>query len=271
MVGTARTFWEVKTTEGNEKRCMSMPVRERPLSLSPSVRPSLREGFEKCARSSEDILQSVLSAYFENVDEEMLLKNNDGRTIMLQDLKKKWSIEDVLGLCDQLGAKDVDYVFLPLGVWETKKKKDCEATKPKRNDARNKSFCFMHFSDVAACEAFVDRLSRYEPPNEAPSDDGPPKQMRVSLASTQGIVTNLLRLMDIHNRRWHPRAGALALRLGDSLVPISVADLRTFLRDLLKDSPKEAPACLQKHCTLSFFFGPSTFLPSGSQMSSAAA
>ena len=45
------------------------------------------------------------------------------------------------------------------------------------------------------------------------------KQMNASLAASQGVLPNLLRLMDLHNRKWHPRAGALALRLGDSLVP----------------------------------------------------
>ena len=63
QMGTTRTFWEVKATESNgtEKRCLSMPVRERPESTPPSLRPSLRAGFESCARSNEDILQDVFS------------------------------------------------------------------------------------------------------------------------------------------------------------------------------------------------------------------
>jgi hypothetical protein len=68
--------------------------------------------------------------------------------------------------------------------------------------------------------------------------------------------------MDIHSKRWHPRAGALALRIGDSLVPVDVPGLRTFLLDVLKENPKEAPGCLQKHCTFSMFCSPTPLRPS---------
>jgi hypothetical protein len=256
-LGTARTFWEVKTTglTSNEKRCFSMPVRERPPSVGPSsmlpssvrgdpsYRLSLRDGFEKCVRPDEDILQGVFSLYFDGVDEDCLENQNVGRTLMVHDLRNKFSIEDVLGIFDELGAEHVDYVFLPLSVWETKKSKIREPRK-----TRNKAYCFVHFSDVAASEAFVDRLNRYELPKEARSDgaDIREKQMNASLAASQGVVPNLLRLMDIHNRKWHPRAGALALRLGDTLVPVNVPALRKLLLDVLKDDPKKAPGCLRK-------------------------
>lgn len=232
-----------------------MPVRERPPSLCPSLRPSLRKGFEHCERSEQDILQNVFDAYFDNVDEDMLRKNNAGRTLMVQDLMNKWSFEHILGIFDDLGAEHVEYVFLPLSAWETKKKSLRESSKSK-NNARNKSYCFLHFSDVAACEAFADRVMRYELPDEERSDgaDIRVKKMRTSLSATQGVVPNLLRLMDIHNRRWHPRAGALALRLGDSFAPVNIAALRKFLQGILKEDPMTAPGCLQKHCTLSIFF-----------------
>merc|ERR1712118_607476 len=80
------------------------------------------------------------------------------------------------------------------------------------------------------------------------------KKVHASFSSTQGIVPNLLRLVDIHSRRWHPRAGELALRLGEGLVPVSIAGLRAHLVGVLKEDPKEAPGCLQKHCTFSLFF-----------------
>jgi hypothetical protein len=94
----------------------------------------------------------------------------------------------------------------------------------------------------------VERLNRYELPKETRSDGAEirEKQMSASLAASQGVVPNLLRLMDIHNRKWHPRAGALALRLGDGLVPVNVPCLRKLLLDVLKDDPKEAPGCLRK-------------------------
>jgi RNA recognition motif-containing protein len=262
QMGTARTFWEVKATESNgtEKRCLSMPVRERPSSTPPSLRPSLRAGFESCARSNEDILQDVFSAYFVNVDEDTLRDDTSGRTLMLQDLRNRWSLADVLGVFDELGAEHVEYVFLPLSVWETKSK----ARDPlKKSQCRNKAYCFVHFSDVAASQAFVDRLNRYElPKGETPEGTVVrEKKVHASFSSTQGIVPNLLRLVDIHSRRWHPRAGELALRLGEGLVPVSIAGLRQHLVGVLKEDPKEAPGCLQKHCTFSLFFKPSTFAP----------
>jgi len=205
----------------------------------------------------------VFSAHFDNVDEETLRKDTGGRTLMVQDLRNKWTLEDVLGLFDELGAECVDYVFLPFSVWETKKSmSDPQASKLGKGKTRNKSYCFVHFSDAAASDAFVDRLSRYRPPIEGRSDGAEVRvrQMHTSPASTQGIVQNLLRLMDVHSRKWHPRAGALALRLGDSLVSVNVGALRKFIVDLLHDDPTKAPGCLRKDCTFSFFFGPSTFL-----------
>jgi len=95
----------------------------------------------------------------------------------------------------------------------------------------------------------LERLSKYEFTNENRSDAARVKKMHASLSSTQGITENLLRLMDIHNRKWHPRAGTLVLRLGGSLVPVNVANLRKFLQDVIRNSPETAPGCLQKNCT----------------------
>ena len=162
---------------------------------------------------------------------------------MVHDLRNKFTIEDVLGIFDELGAEHVDYVFLPLSVWETKKSKIREPRK-----TRNKAYCFVHFSDITSSETFVHRLNKFELPREERSDGAEirEKQMNASLAASQGVVPNLLRLMDIHNRKWHPRAGALALRLGDGLVPVNVPDLRKLLLEVLKDDPKKAPGCLRK-------------------------
>jgi len=143
------------------------------------------------------------------------------------------------------------------------KKNKPRESKKTTNKTRNKAYGFVHISDIAASKAFVERLSQYAPPNDPQSESVRPRQMCASVASTQGVVQNLLRQMDIHSSKWHPRAGAMALRLGDSLVPVNVADLRKFLLNLLKDNPKDAPPCLQKHCTFSFFFGPSSFVRSG--------
>jgi hypothetical protein len=192
------------------------------------------------------------------VDEETLL-NEVGRTFMVKDIKNKFMIEDVLGIFDELGAEHVDYVFLPLGVWETKKKE----YNPKKStkSVRNKAYCFIHFSDVAASEEFSKRLSQYQPPKEARSNgaDFREKKMHTSIAVTQGVVPNLLRLVDIHSKKWHSRAGVLAVRLGDSLAPVNITALRKFLQDVLKDDPERVPGCLRKHCSFSSQFGPSTF------------
>lgn len=253
QLGSTRTFWELKATDpsSDQKRCFSMPPRERPPSVGPSFRPPLRAAGENDVRPEEAVLQDVFSTYFDQVDEDTLRKNTNGRTLMVQGLKNKFSFDDILGVFDELGAKHVDYVFLPLSVWETKK------SEKKKSSQRNKGYCFVHFSDVAASEAFVEVLSQNPSPKEARGDSADPKkEMHASLSSTQGIVQNLLRLMDIHSRKWHPRAGALVLRLGDRLVPVNVASLRTFLLDVLKRDPMTAPGCLQKHCTFSRFFDP---------------
>jgi hypothetical protein len=250
QMGPARTFWEVKETrtEENGKRCLSMPVRERPPSLNPSVRIPLREGFENCTQDEQDVLQAVFQEYFAATDAETLRKSNAGRTFMLKDLRNKFSIEDLLGIFDEIGAEHVDYVFLPLSVWETKSKSR-QPSQGKVN-LRNKAYCFVHFSDVAASDVFVERLASYEFPNEARSDGAEAevraKKMHASLSATQGIVPNLLRLMDIHSRKWHPRAGAMAIRVGDTLVPVHVAALRKYLVEILKEHPTTAPGCLRE-------------------------
>merc|ERR1711869_97092 len=234
-----------------------MPVRERPESTPPSLRPSLRAGFESCARSNEDILQDVFSSYFVNVDEDTLRDDTSGRTLMLQDLRNRWSLADVLGVFDELGAEHVEYVFLPLSVWETKSK----ARDPlKKSQCRNKAYCFVHFSDVAASQAFVDRLNRYElPKGETPEGTVVrEKKVHASFSSTQGIVPNLLRLVDIHSRRWHPRAGELALRLGERLVACrSTAPSRCSSSQAPSPRLRVRP-CLQRQRSPSFhipFFG----------------
>jgi len=129
----------------------------------------------------------------------------------------------------------------------TKKKSMSVKNSKARNKARNKSYCFVHFADVGAAKEFVDRLSRYEFPDEGRNDgaEGPrSKKMHVALSSIQGIVPNLLQQMEIYNRKWHPRAGTLALRLGNSLVPVHIAAFRKFLQGSLKASPKTAPGRL---------------------------
>jgi hypothetical protein len=245
-------FWESKLRRGEldslflkfKKRCVSSAEKENP-PPSPGSRPSLREGLEKCERSDEDILQGVFSTYFEGVDEEclMLEAKEAGRTLMVHDLMNKWTIEDILGMLDDLGAENVDYVFLPLSVWETKKSKLRESRR-----TRNKAYCFVHFSDKASAQAFVERLNRYELPRETRSDGAEirQKQMSASIAASAGVVPNLLRLMDIHNHKWHPRAGALTLRLKDGVVPVNVPCLRKLLLAMLKEDPKKAPGCLRK-------------------------
>jgi len=259
QIGTRRTFWEVKAadTSGNDKRCFSMPVRERPHSLGPSFRPSLREGLENCSRSEESIPQSVFSLHFENVDEESFRNQNVGRTLMVHDISNKLSIEGVIGIFDELGAEHVDYVFLPQGCWETTKK--AKKAKKSKESMRNKSYCFVHFAHVAAADAFAERLSQYKPTSQTGGTgaDARERKMYASVAVTQGVLPNLLRLIDIHSKKWHPRAGALAIRLEDSLVLVKVLALRKFLLDIIKDDPKNIPGCLRKECTFSSSCGPS--------------
>ena len=73
-------------------------------------------------RGSTGALSSA-QVYFDNVDEDDVLSLQGGRTLMVHDLRNKFTIEDVLGIFDELGAEHVDYVFLPLSVcWVANKK-----------------------------------------------------------------------------------------------------------------------------------------------------
>jgi hypothetical protein len=163
---------------------------------------------------------SLYDVYFANP-----VLESGGRTVMVHDLLNKFALEDVLGVLDDLDAQTVEYIFLPLSEWETKKSKLREPRK-----ARNKAYCFVHFADVDACENFVQRLETYEFPNDTRSSATMRcKRMSASLAASQGVVRNLLRLMDLCNRKWHPRAGSLAIKLEGSLSPVNVASFRKML------------------------------------------
>jgi hypothetical protein len=218
-----RTFWEVKPINEVHVRARgsSVPARLSSRSAPVDSRPmSLRRELEMSDRSEEDILMSLYDLYFANP-----VLESGGRTVMVHDLLNKFALEDVIGVLDELGAETVEYIFLPLSEWETKKSKLREPRK-----ARNKAYCFVHFGDVAACETFVARLGDYEFPNDVSSNVATRcKRMSASLAASQGVVRNLLRLMDLCNRKWHPRAGSLAIKIDGGLARVNVASFRKML------------------------------------------
>jgi hypothetical protein len=154
-----------------------------------------------------------------------------GSTLMVHDLLNKFAIEDVLAILDEVGATDVEYVFLPLSSWDTKRKEQRE-----RRKTRNKAYCFIHFASNEAATAFADALARYEFPDR--DEDRAArltrtKRMSATLAANQGIVPNILRLVDLPNRKWHPRAGSLCIRVNGRLEDVGVQALRDMLLDQL--------------------------------------
>jgi hypothetical protein len=233
VVSQNRTFWEVKHIPEVQVRARGSSVPARLSARIPAPQPEsdspagafsgvmpMRTQLETCERSEENILMSLYDVYFANP-----VLESGGRTVMVHDLLNKFALEDVLGVLDDLDAQTVEYIFLPLSEWETKKSKLREPRK-----ARNKAYCFVHFADVDACENFVQRLETYEFPNDTRSSATMRcKRMSASLAASQGVVRNLLRLMDLCNRKWHPRAGSLAIKLEGSLSPVNVASFRKML------------------------------------------
>lgn len=57
--------------------------------------------------------------------------------------------------------------------------------------------------------------------------------MSATLAANQGVVPNILRLVDLPNRKWHPRAGSLCIRVNGVLEEVGVQALRDTLLEQL--------------------------------------
>lgn len=206
------------------------------IALGPAedTRPTMA----RASRQHDPVLRALYADYFEATVQSveptpaarldaLMEQTPEGSTLMIHDLLNKFTIEDVLGIFAEVGATDLEYVFLPLSTWDTKR----QGKKEKRK-TRNKAYCFVHFSKVDAAETFMKSLAAYEFPDMDVAREARltrTKRMTATPAANQGVVPNLLRLVDLPNRKWHPRAGSLCVRLQGKMEHIGVLALREML------------------------------------------
>lgn len=262
-----RTFWEVTPeTASAEARTVSEPaaVSRRPRSNTPKAKTIPEDDIADvtapttplipgAAPEPAPVLKQLYAEYFEDlvaaVPTEPVERlaaltervETQGRTLMVHDLLNKFTIDDVLRILDEVGATHVDYVFLPLSTWDTKKQ---ETAARDRRKTRNKAYCFVHFSDASAADHFTEAVPSHVFAEQQGDAGGATrvKRMSATLAANQGVVGNLLRLVDLPNRKWHPRAGSLCVRVGGVMQDVSVLPLREMLVSKLGVYPSPALA-----------------------------
>merc|ERR1719240_2331059 len=94
--------------------------------------------------------------------------------------------------------------------------------------ARNKGYCFIHFSNNASAQLFVSRLEHYVFPTSVFT--APSKTMNAGLAKFQGLSLNLRNLLDIHSKKWRPKNGLAYMRTDNGLVPVRLLALRNLAK-----------------------------------------
>ena len=106
----------------------------------------------------------------------------------------------------------VDYIYLPMTIGEV--------TTRSNATPKNKGYCFIHFSNSATADLFAARVQQYGD-----------KTMYATQAKFQGVVMNLVNLLDIQSKKWRPRHGVAHVRL--STGELACVQLRP-LRNLFK-------------------------------------
>jgi hypothetical protein len=141
-----------------------------------------------------------------------------GVTIMLRDIPYRMMVEphifDILK--NTSGLNHVDYIYLPL-------------TEPNQHSsyARNKGYCFVHFSNKESAQLFASRLKHYVLPSMFTGG----KMMIASWAKFQGLGLNLHNVLDIHTKKWRPKKGYVYIRCaGGKLARYGLLRLRNFLQ-----------------------------------------
>jgi hypothetical protein len=165
---------------------------------------------EACDAQLEEIYTEFLA---EDAGNEV---GKGGVTLMLRDIPYRMEVEPHLfGLLRSTSdLRHVDYIYLPLTVTGYS-----EAT-----SARNKGYCFIHFSNTASAQLFASRLA-----DHAPSPQG--KMMSASMAKFQGVGSNLQSLLDIHSKKWRPKNGHVYIRGSDrELTSFGLLRLRNLLK-----------------------------------------
>lgn len=143
---------------------------------------------------------------------------DDGVTIMLRDVPYKLEVDP--DLFEILGEDlvHVDYIYLPM----TTEGFASSTSAP----ARNKGYCFLHFSSPGHAERFADRIAQCELPMHL----GGGKTMHAALAKFQGLRTNLTNLLDINSKKWRPKYGVAHVRTDVGLSCVSLLALRNIVK-----------------------------------------
>jgi hypothetical protein len=167
-------------------------------------------------------LEKVYQEYLAEGAENTL--GDTGVTIMLQDIPYRMQVEphvmDLLQSTSELNH--VDYIYLPMTIAMKR------STEHGLDGARNKGYCFIHFSNSASAERFISRLEHYVLPASVWT---PSKTMKAGLAKFQGLSLNLRSLLDIQSKKWRPKNGHVYIRrAGGKLAPYGLLRLRSILK-----------------------------------------
>jgi hypothetical protein len=171
--------------------------------------------FMKGILAEDAILKQIYDKYLAAGEH---VQDKTGVTLMLRDIPYRWQVDPHLfEIFAQMGELEhVDYIYLPMAIEGFAARSSVQA--------RNKGYCFIHFSVAATAEAFASRIS------------GPPyttggKSMSTHPAKFQGLGSNLINLLDIDSKKWRPKHGIAHIRISKGeLVCVGLLALRNLLK-----------------------------------------
>ena len=166
------------------------------------------------ASDSEGGVRESLSALEFVFREYVAKERNDGYTIMWHGLPSKCHVEpDLIPVLESMGAKDVEYIYLPLNHWEK--------TRAASSKCRNKGYAFLHFSNEAAAKDFAEKVVE-------PIEMLNTKKTSTTAAWFQGISANLIQLLQAPHKR--TADGMIYLRSGKKMRSVFLGSLRKMLK-----------------------------------------
>ena len=113
-------------------------------------------------------------------------ENDSGCTLMWHSLPSKCHVKpDLVPILRDLGAHDVEYIYLPVNHWER--------TRAAASKCRNKGYAFVHFASAESAKAFTEKV--------ALPVDKLKKQTSTTEAVFQGISANIAQLLRAPHKR----------------------------------------------------------------------
>jgi hypothetical protein len=186
------------------------------------------------ASRDDELTESVYATYLAVLDGNVILENDGvhtgstGVTVMLRDVPYRMQVEpDLFDLLREAGNLDhVDYIYLPMTIGEV--------TTRSNATPKNKGYCFIHFSNSATADLFAARVQQYGD-----------KTMYATQAKFQGVVMNLVNLLDIQSKKWRPRHGVAHVRLlTGELACVQLRPLRNLFKQRSSRFPRQDKASL---------------------------